>query len=53
MKMNEEIKIADEMMKMQDEPLLPVEKKLIVYSLVLGVVLLGFLIFISYRFFPG
>jgi hypothetical protein len=47
MKMNEEIKIADEMMKMQDEPLLPVEKKLIVYSLVLGVVLLGFLIFIS------
>jgi hypothetical protein len=38
---------------MQEEPLLPVEKKLIGYSLALGVILLGILIFISYRFFPG
>jgi hypothetical protein len=35
------------------EPLLPVEKKLIIWSLVLGVVLLGILIGVSYTFFPG
>ena len=35
------------------EPLLPVEKKLIVWSLVLGVVLLVILIGVSYTFFPG
>jgi hypothetical protein len=35
------------------EPLLPVEKKLIVWSLVIGVVLLGILIVVSYSFFPG
>jgi hypothetical protein len=51
--MNEEIKIADELTKMEEEPLLPVEKKLIGYSIALGIVLLGILIFISYRFFPG
>ncbi len=38
-----------------DEPLLPVEKKLIVFSLVLGVALLGLLWWISHTFFsvPG
>ncbi len=35
------------------EPLLPVEKSLIVWSLVIGVVLLGILIVVSYTFFPG
>lgn len=35
------------------EPLLPVEKKLIAWSLVLGTVLLGILIVVSYTFFPG
>jgi hypothetical protein len=35
------------------EPLLPVEKKLIAWSLILGVVLLGILILVSYAFFPG
>ena len=35
------------------EPLLPVEKKLIAWSLILGVVLLGVLILVSYTFFPG
>jgi hypothetical protein len=35
------------------EPLLPVEKKLIAWSLILGVVLLGILILVSYSFFPG
>lgn len=51
--MNEEIKIADELTKMEEEPLLAVEKKLIGYSIALGMVLLGILIFISYRYFPG
>jgi hypothetical protein len=35
------------------EPLLPIEKKLIVWSLVLGVVLLGILVVVSYSLFPG
>jgi hypothetical protein len=35
------------------EPLLPVEKKLIVISLVLGVVILLILIVVSYTLFPG
>jgi hypothetical protein len=51
--MNDKSKIAEEMQKMEYEPLLPVEKKLIGYSIGLGVILLGLLIFISYRFFPG
>jgi hypothetical protein len=51
--MNDKPKIAEEMRKMEYEPLLPVEKKLIGYSIGLGVILLGLLIFISYRFFPG
>lgn len=46
-------KLADEIKKMEYEPMLPVEKKLIAYSLILGVVLLGILVFISYEFFPG
>jgi hypothetical protein len=50
--MAEEPKISEELKKMEAEPLLPVEKKLIVWSLILGVVLLGLLIWISYRFFP-
>jgi len=51
--MAEEQKIAAELKKMEAEPLLSVEKKLIVTSLVLGLGLLGFFIWISYRFFPG
>jgi hypothetical protein len=50
--MAEEPKISEELKKMEAEPLLPVEKKLIIWSLILGVVLLGLLIWISYRFFP-
>jgi hypothetical protein len=46
-------KIIDELKKMDYEPLLPVEKKLIVGSLVLGVVLLGLLMWISRMFFPA
>ena len=35
------------------EPMLPAEKKLIAWSLILGVVLLGILVVVSYSFFPG
>lgn len=40
-------KIADEMRKMQYEPLLPIEKRLIVWSLSLGIVSLVVLVLIS------
>jgi hypothetical protein len=43
----EQPKIADEMGKMAYEPLLPVEKKLITWSLGLGIVLLVVLALIS------
>lgn len=43
-------KLADEMQKMAYEPLLPVEKKLIVWSLSLGIVLLVALVLISRMF---
>ena len=51
--MPEDLKIGQEMQKMEYEPLLPVENKLIGYSIALGIILLGVLIFFSYRFFPG
>jgi len=41
------------MQKMPYEPLLPIEKKLIGWSLGTGVVLLAILVFISYTFFPA
>lgn len=46
-------KLAEEIKRMEAEPLLPIEKKLIVGSLVLGVVLLGILVWVSHVFFPG
>ncbi len=48
-----EPKIAEELKKMEYEPLLPVEKKLISYSLIIGAALLGILVWVSYTFFPG
>jgi len=51
--MPDELKFSEELKKMEYEPLLPVEKKLIGWSLALGVVLLGLLIWISNKFFPG
>ena len=51
--MAEEHKVAEELKKMEVEPFLPVEKKLTAWSLILGVVLLGFLIWVSYTFFPA
>ncbi len=49
----EEPKLAEELKKMEYEPLLPIEKKLIGYSLILGTILLGILVWVSYTFFPG
>ena len=46
-------RLADEMERMEYEPLLPVEKKLIAWSIILGVVLLAVLTWISYTFFPA
>jgi hypothetical protein len=43
--------IKDELNKAGHEPLLPIEKKLIVWSLVLGIVLLVVLAFLN-RLFP-
>ncbi len=49
----QEAKLVEELQKMEYEPLMPVEKKLIVWSLGLGIALLGLLIWISYEFFPS
>ncbi len=51
--MADEPKFSEELKKMEYEPLLSVEKKLIAGSLVLGLVLLGLLIWLSNKFFPG
>jgi len=50
-----EPEIKRELDAVPDEPLLPVEKKLIAGSLVLGIVLLGLLAWLSAAFFavPG
>jgi len=47
----EQPNIADELKKMEYEPLLPIEKKLIGWSLVLGVVLIALLVWISQTWF--
>ena len=49
--MEEETKLADELKKMEYEPLMPIEKKLIGWSIGLGIILLVVLVWISYTFF--
>ncbi len=49
----EQPNIGEELQKIPYEPLLPIEKKLIGWSLGLGVVLMVILIFISYTYFPA
>lgn len=44
--------LAEELAKVPFEPLLPIEKKLIAGSLLLGAALLGILVWLSYAFFP-
>ncbi len=46
-------KLVDELKGMEREPLLPVEKKLIGWSIGLGVGLLAVLVWVSYTFFPA
>jgi hypothetical protein len=48
----DETKIAEEMQKMEYEPLLPIELKLIRWSLSIGVVSLVLLYWVSATFFP-
>lgn len=50
--MNPESDIGRELRGMPDEPLLPIEKKLIGWSLALGAGLLVVLIVVSRTFFP-
>lgn len=51
----QESQLVSELQKMEQqyEPLLPVEKKLISWSVGLGFITLGLLIWVSYTFFPG
>jgi hypothetical protein len=49
----EQPKVGEEMRKMAYEPLLPVEKQLIAWSLGLGVVLLVVLVLVSRAFLKG
>lgn len=49
----QEHRLIDELQKMEYEELLPVEKKLISWSIAIGVISLGFLVWISHTFFPG
>ena len=49
----EESRLVDELQAMEYEPLLPIEKKLIGWSIGIGVVSLGFLVWVSHTFFPG
>ncbi len=51
--MAETPKIVEELKKMEYEPLLPVEKKLIGWSIGLGIALLAILVWVSYTFFPA
>jgi len=48
-------KLTEEIARMETEyePLTAIEKKLIAYSLIIGTVLLGVLLFVSYTFFPS
>ncbi len=53
--MTERPKLADEISRMAEEyePLMPVEKKLIATSLIIGTLLIGVLLYVSYTFFPA
>ena len=49
----EQPRVRNELKDMKAEPLLPVERKLVGWSLAVGVVLLGLLVWLSYTFFPA
>ena len=45
--------VGEELARIPDEPLLPVEKQLIAGSLILGLALLGVLLWLSHVLFPS
>ena len=49
----EELKIGEEIRRMEAEPLLPIEKKLIGWSILLGIALLGVLAAVNIVLFGG
>jgi|UniRef100_A0A7C3UYS7 hypothetical protein len=49
----QETSLITELQQMEYEPLIPVEKRLILWSIGLGVLALVFLVWVSYTFFPG
>ncbi len=49
----EEPKIAEELQKMEVEPLLPIERKLVAWSISLGLVLVVVLVAVSRLLFGG
>lgn len=51
--MSEQPKLSEELKKMDYEPLLPIEKKLIGWSVGIGTTLLFVLYWVSATFFPG
>jgi hypothetical protein len=48
-----EPKISEELEKMPYEPLLPIEKKLVLWSILLGLFLLGALVLLDKALFHG
>lgn len=48
-----EAKVAEELARIPHEPFLPIERKLVTWSLALGALLLVGLVWISSAFFPG
>ena len=51
MPQTEEPKLVDELQKMEYEELLPIEKKLIVWSITIGILALGVLVWLSHTYF--
>jgi hypothetical protein len=49
----EEARLIDELQRMEYEPLLPVEKKLISWSIAIGIIALAILVWVSQAFLPG
>jgi len=48
-----EARLIEELQKMQYDPWLPIESKLVKWSISLGIILLIILVWVSYTFFPS
>jgi hypothetical protein len=51
--MAREPEVGRELQRLPDEPLLPIERKLVAWSIGVGLLLLGILIWLSRTFFPA